>query len=369
MAGRRTAYRPAAQPDLTRKEGWRNFVEAPPTQAPTKPSVAQWKSMDIRERAAFREARLIHHGAFAIKTPDMQRIHQVMSVLVEANRYHPPGARPCVAVDSDTANVGKTTTVLHYARRHERQERRRHGAERTDAGDEFIPVLPVTLAAGTTVKSLSAQMLDFVAYPYGRRATQVELTQAVQRAAVRCQTSLIPLDDIHFLRVRDKSGREVNDYLKYLATVIPATFIYAGIDLEECGILNEGRGRFESQASSQIASRFTRLRVERFEIRTGDGRRAWRRLLAGIEQQLVLMNASEGMLTNDRMAHYLFGRTSGEIGSLMSLIRQGAIVAIDSGVECLTEKLLGGVQLNHAAETEFKSQRPRNPASRDSKGR
>jgi hypothetical protein len=274
-----------------------------------------------------------------------------MRMLVKSNRYHPSGARPGVAIDSDTANVGKTTIVTHFGRMHEREERKKHPDELNETADEFWPSLYVTLTARTTIKSVCAQILGFFAYPYGSRATLGELTLAVEKVLRRCRTSLIILDDLHFLRLQDKSGQEVNDYLKYLASVIPATFVFAGIELEGSGLLSEGRSRFESKASSQMASRLTLRRIGRFETGTAQGRRTWRNLLGGIEQQLVLMNACDGMLTSDSMARYLFERTHGEIGALMWLVRQGALVAIETGAERLTDALLNDIQLSYAAES------------------
>ncbi len=41
--------------------------------------------------------------------------------------------------------------------------------------------------------------------------------------ARRCATSLILIDDFHFLNMREKESRRVNDHLKYLANSISAT--------------------------------------------------------------------------------------------------------------------------------------------------
>jgi hypothetical protein len=51
------------------------------------------------------------------------------------------------------------------------------------------------------------------------------------------------------------------------------------------------------------------------------------------------------------MLQYLFDRTQGQIGSLMNLLRQGAILAIDRDEERLTEELLEQIQLSYFAES------------------
>jgi hypothetical protein len=60
-----------------------------------------------------------------------------------------------------------------------------------------------------------------------------------------------------------------------------------------------------------------------FDITADDGRRQWRSLLKATERQLVLSRAAPGMLAG--LADYLFGRTTGHIGSLMTLITRGCL--------------------------------------------
>ena len=58
------------------------------------------------------------------------------------------------------------------------------------------------------------------------------------------------VDETHNLNLATRTGAEVSDQLKYFAERLPATFIYAGIDVEAQGLFAGVRGR-------QIAGRFT----------------------------------------------------------------------------------------------------------------
>jgi len=342
---------PAPPPDLTWKEGWRKFVDAPKSKAPPKPSPAESKAMTSGAREAFDQARLEHHSSLEpIATRPMKQVHAALGLQAKSNFHLPPGARPGSVIDGD-AHIGKTTIVTQFGRSYEKTLRKRYPGERTEAGDEFVPVLYLTLAAGTTVKGLSRQILDFYGYPTAPRATQVELTMQVQKAAHRCQTTLAIFDDIHFLKLSNQSDREVNDHLKYLANVIPATFVYAGIDCEESGLLREGKSRMREKAFSQTGSRFTLHRIEKFRLDTEEEARHWVALLAAIERELVLIKSSEGMLSQ-KLWRYLFERTHGDIGSLTSLLRQGALLAIENGSERITTSLLDEIKLSHDAEAE-----------------
>jgi hypothetical protein len=91
------------------------------------------------------------------------------------------------------------------------------------------------------------------------------------------------------------------------------------------------------------------LTIDPFEIRTQEGQRTWRKLLLGIERELVLSGAWRGMIAGD-LAGYLFARSTGHFASLMSLISRGSYRAVKTGAESLTTALLDEVRIDQAAE-------------------
>jgi hypothetical protein len=280
----------------------------------------------------------------------MKRIHAALWLQVESNMHHPPGARPGSVIDG-AADIGKSTIVTQFGRAYEGRLRARYPGELTEDGDEFLPALYLTLASRTSIKGLDRQILEFFGHPYAPRATQGELTMQVQNVARRCRTTLFIIDDIHYLKLGNQSDREVNDHLKHLASVIPATFVYAGIGCEEVGLLREGRSPSSGARFSQTGSRFSLHRIDRFNVDTEGGTREWIALLAALETELVLMKSFNGMLSN-KLRNYLFDRTHGEIGSLTALLRQGALLAINRGDEHLTSALLDEIELSYDAEGE-----------------
>lgn len=100
---------------------------------------------------------------------------------------------------------------------------------------------------------------------------------------------------------------------------------------------------------SQTARRWNVLPLEAFEIRTQAGQRTWRKLLLGIERELVLTGSRHGMIATD-LAEYLFARSTGHFASLMSLISRGCYRAVKTGAESLTAGLLDEVRIDQAAE-------------------
>jgi len=306
--------------------------------------------MPTREREAFDEARLAHHGSFGpVNTPAMERIHQALWRQVRTN-FHvtQPGARRGTCIDG-LGNLGKTTLITAFGKLYERDVRRRYPAGVTDLDDLIIPVVYVTVPAEATIKWLDLALLQFYGAPVSRADTKWHLTDKIRRYARRTATSLFLIDDIHYLDVRNRSGRAVSDHLKNLASTIAATFIYAGIGCEDGGLLNEGQGE-SRRALSQTRSRFSLHRMTSFDISTAGGAIEWASLLKRVEAEVVLLDAVPGMLCT-KLARYCFERTDGVIGALSHLVREGANLAIDRGTERLTKSLLDEIVLDHASES------------------
>ena len=98
---------------------------------------------------------------------------------------------------------------------------------------------------------------------------------------------------------------------------IPATFVYAGIDVERSGLFSGIRGK-------QIAGRFALIPTGPFPL-AGE----WQRLIASLET----LSGSTATRPGPWLAstRYLHQRTGGMIGSLSHLIRGAAIQAILPG--------------------------------------
>lgn len=155
------------------------------------------------------------------------------------------------------------------------------------------------------------------------------------------------MDDVHFIDLRRKDGLDVSNHLKWLANELPVTFIYAGVGLAERRFFAEGLTG-EDAVLAQTARRWTRLEVPPFEIVSPAGRQHWQSLLKATEQHLVLARARPGMLT--ALSDYLFERSSGHIGSYVTLITRGCFKAIRTGEEKLTKRLLDTVRIDEASE-------------------
>ncbi|MER6114796.1 hypothetical protein [Streptomyces sp. NPDC001743] len=100
---------------------------------------------------------------------------------------------------------------------------------------------------------------------------------------------------------------------------------------------------------AQTGRRTTRLDVRPFTITNEVGRREWNQMLLALEQRIVLADKYPGMLAHD-LSDYLFSRSTGHIGSLMTLINRGCQRAVRSGSERLDKDLLDRVKNDEASE-------------------
>jgi Bacterial TniB protein len=168
-----------------------------------------------------------------------------------------------------------------------------------------------------------------------------DIVDAVCHTAARTGVEVVLVDELHNLNLATRTGAEVSDQLKYFAERLPATFVYAGIDVEAAGLFAGTRGR-------QIAGRFTVIPATPFAYGTTEQREQWRALVATMDSALRLLKHKPGSLV--AMDDYLYRRTGGMIGSLSQLVRGAAILAIEDSTEKITRELLDLVPVDYAAE-------------------
>jgi len=208
-------------------------------------------------------------------------------------------------------------------------------------------VFRVGLTSNTTLRTLKRMICEFYGHPATDRANAAQLASHAVDCVLSCQTRVGVIDDVHFIDPRRTDGLNVSNHLKWLASELPVTFIYVGVGLAERRLLAEGLAG-DTAVLAQTARRWTRLQVPPFEVVSDAGRGHWHSLLKATERQLVLARQRPGMVVG--LADYLFERTSGHIGSFITLITRGCYKAIRGGEETLTAGLLDQVRIDEASE-------------------
>jgi hypothetical protein len=331
---------------LSRKEGWRRYVDTPARTRPERLAARKLAALSEAAREDYDETRHDWHANFGIlRTPQLAAVHDELDQIVASNRQDPDRVRGAAVIDA-LPGLGKTTIANTFARQLDRAEIRRRGP-RTEQGHERIPVFRVGLTSNTTLRTLNRMICEFYGHPGIDRANAAQLASHAVDCVLSCQTRLGIVDDVHFINPRRKDGLDVSNHLKWLANELPVTFLYVGVGLAERNFFAEGLAG-HNIVLAQTARRWTRLEVPPFEIVSEQGRANWRSLLKATERQLVLASQQPGMLVD--LADYLFERTTGHIGSFVTLIIRGCLRAIRTGQERLTADLLDQVRIDEASE-------------------
>ncbi|MGW5868310.1 AAA family ATPase [Streptomyces sp. NPDC055239] len=332
---------------LSRKEDFQTFVDAPRRRQPDLLTRAQLAALSGEGRSAYDRARREWHANLGpLRTPQLASLHEDLWDIVDSNVQDGDKAKGAVAVDA-FPGLGKTTAVLAFAREFHRREIAELGAF-TAQGHERWPVCRVGLTGNTGMKDLNRAMLEFFGHPGRQTSTAAQLGLQALDCVLSCEVRLLILDDLHFLKWHKTSGIEVSNHLKWIANEFPVTLLKVGVGLTDKGLFSEGETVGET-VLAQTGRRTTRLDMPPFTIDTELGRRHWRQLLLALEQRIVLTDTHPGMLADD-LSDYLFARSTGHIGSLMTLINRGCQRAQRTGTERLTQDLLDQVKNDAAAE-------------------
>ena len=344
-------------PPIVRYEGWRMFVEATPAMRPAMPSIVVFNAMTKEEKRKFGTDRKRYHSKFGpIETPALACIHEEALRLAALNYASAPGARPGIVLDGE-GTLGKSTIAAELGKKYEKSLRKRLKRP-IDAkfGSDFIPVVYVTLPGELTIRAFNRLIAQFLGIPGAANGDVDWLNERIIETAIECGVSLVIIDDIHFLKMKNRSAEVVNNHFKYLASCISATFIYAGIHVEDTGLFSESLSK-DREKFSQTRHRFKKYSIFPFQ----KGSKDYLNLLLGFEKNLLLVSQSEKSILT--LADYIHDRTNGYIGAISNLLREGANSAIQTGDEHLSEKILNRIRLDHAAEQHRRIVRPARLAS------
>jgi hypothetical protein len=133
-----------------------------------------------------------------------------------------PGADGIAAgdfVSQAVSFVGRTCHLAHT---------RKSPAPPGSAHAAYVLVPP-----GATAKTLITEFARYLGIPTTTRMTQTQITDAVCHTYTQAGVQLVLVDEIHRLNPRTTTGAQTADLLKDLTERLPATFVYAGINVTD----------------------------------------------------------------------------------------------------------------------------------------
>jgi hypothetical protein len=164
---------------LSRKEGWRRYVDQPARTRPEALTVKQLARLGGDAREDYDEARHDWHANFGIlKTPQLDALREELAEIVATNRQDPDRVRGAAVIDA-LPGLGKTTIANTFARDFDRSQIRRHGA-----------LFRVGLTSRTTLRTLNRMICDFYGHPGTERANAAQLASWAVDCVLSCATKV-----------------------------------------------------------------------------------------------------------------------------------------------------------------------------------
>ena len=326
----------AEVPDAGRREptmtltGWRRFVDSAPASLDLLAG-EQWQALSGEQRGRYDEARINYHSELVVvATSAVREVARQGRLLTMLNRREISARRGLIV--SGLPATGKSTALKQLGRTHELMVRERY------PGTGRIPVVYVTTPPRGSPRKLAMEFARFLGLPPVRRGQNTtDIADAVCQVLIDARVDLVLVDEIHNLNLSTSAGEDMSDHLKYFTEHLPATFAYAGVNVERSGLFTGVRGR-------QIAGRCVLVNTGPFPCQA-----EWASLLATLDAALRLHRHRPGTLPG--LGKYLHQRTGGMIGSLSHLVRAAALTAILEGTEEITRKMLDGIPVDHAAQS------------------
>jgi hypothetical protein len=314
----------------TTLQGWNQFVSADPV-CFVLLAEDDWRSLGGPDREAYEEAQANYHSELiVVETPTIREVLRQGRLLTMVNRREISARRGLIV--SGPWATGKSTALKQLGRTHELRVRQRF------PGTERIPVVYVTAPPNGSPRKLATRFAHFLGLPLKPRHNEMDIADAVCGILTDARCDLVLVDEIHNINMSTASGKDLSDHLKYFAEHIPATFVYAGINVEREGLFTGVRGK-------QIAARCVMQYTGNYPYQD-----EWRAMIATIDDALRLHHHQPGSLL--RQAKYLHKRTGGSISSLSHLVRAAAISAIGDGSQAITRELLDSVSVDHITQSD-----------------
>ncbi len=356
---------PGPPPQRETVQGWARwrttrhaFVAAP------RLDLAAWRVMSPRRRMLHDLHRAATHANLPLQqTPMSMAVTRLLRGRIETNALKgKPSTRAGVMITGG-GYQGKTETACEIAAAFEDAWLALHQQLNPDAmpgaRDLHAPVAYVQTPVTAKPKSTCKAILGF----YGADTARMDLPDLVGqvRGSLRDHgTKTLILDDITRLRMHRADDQDTLDLIRAFMSM-HVTLVLIGVDIPGSGLLREGRhdprtgqwalppsryAKVHGLEATQTERRFDLVELGRFRYDTPAGIAAWTQHLAGVADQLRLLRAEPGMLTDGAMPEYLFRRTNGVVGLLERLVEDGCREAIATGAERLTDTLLDGVTID-----------------------
>jgi len=239
---------------------------------------------------------------------------------LEELKSHPPVTRmPCLLIIGAPFS-GKTSILEHF---------RDLNPPDLDPASELMrcPVLMIDSPPKPDLADFYSSILDALMTPYKPTAPPYEKYSQVKRLFKQLGVRILIIDEIHNLIAGSQNRqREFRNSLRRLGNEAKICLVASGIE--------EAYTAFN--ADPQLSSRFVPMELPRWSPGTELGT-----LLMTLEKRTPLKKPSG--LHLPKLMTAIHSRSESNLGDICDLVKEAAIAAIDTGAECITEKLIASL--------------------------
>jgi len=218
-------------------------------------------------------------------------------------------------------NNGKTMIVEKFKRAHPAIE-----AADAEGGMAVVPVVKVQMPAGPDESRLFGAILDALGMPFSPRDRVASKQDAAVRIMRATDARLLVIDELHnLLSGTSTQQRRLLNVLRWLGNELQIPLIGVGT----------AEALRAVRSDDQLANRF-----EPFPLPLWTDDDAYRRLLNTLEAVLPLRRPSG--LAETVLAGKILSASEGVLGEVVALVTRAAVLAITSGGEAITPRIVEG---------------------------
>lgn len=229
---------------------------------------------------------------------------------------HPPSQRMLNFVIFGETNNGKSRLIKKFLNRHKPYQLENENSK--------IPVVSFEMPPGATPNSLFVNLLDTLWSPYSKSATKDEKFNQVKRVLKLYDTRMLIIDEFNNLADATRQYQlQVINTIKVLGNQAQIPIVLVGTPEAKQVI----------KSNDQTANRYHPIELPQWQL-NGD----FLDLLKSFEMTLPLKKPS--YLYSEPMSKIILAMSDGWLGEVSELLTKACILAIKSGDEKITKKLL-----------------------------
>ncbi len=258
------------------------------------------------------------------------RDRQLAQAVARTSRQNGATKRHWLCVDGVT-NTGKSEMLLRFAMRY----RRTHLTHDDTEVHRRVPIIMIQADPGQLGAGVLRAIADFAGVP--TEGNEDKIRRRLAHVLPSMHTDYIVVDDGHMLTA-SSLAHSLRASLR-----IPATFIYAGANMQESALLRS-TGTSGNESTDQLRSRHTMLHFEPLSMPNDSA--LLRQLIGDFVKALerIVPHLATPFRRDNKALSKLVTTTRGQVGSLMGVLKDATVDALHDDAVLHVDRVLDFAQ-------------------------